>query len=154
MKELKIGDVTISFHNGWVPNLSHVRLERVVKALGNSGDLASAARDLNALGFFSRATSNSTDCRQLWVNEAWGVILKTSYFLGHAPPRAVPTATIVRRGKYEVIAQPIVDVSAKALKKFKKLEGDRGRWDGEKFGSDAHRGNIGMYDGKPVVFDW
>lgn len=96
------------------------------------------------------------------VNDDKGLVIKQIYIsdrgrkLDKVPTLVVPTFYISDiGGSTHLVIQPIVDTSEASFRivdeYIRSLSWDERQ---EQFGADAHCGNIGMYNGKPAVFDW
>lgn len=121
-------------------------------------NIAAAIRD-QRLTFKRMPTKSGT--ATVYISSSLGVVVKvggTSDMEGSRYiskiRKGVPTVVLFDRidGENELIRiQPIVDISAKAVKQ---AHAELSELSCVSVGDDCHSGNVGVYKGKSVVFDW
>lgn len=121
-------------------------------------------KSLNELGYRKSRNGVSDGA---FVNKATGFVIKFPNICDDfcAPTRAIPTVSVDLRDMDEFInlshgrycklmmVQPCADISPKAIRRAMRAVRNSENEDRE-FGSDTHDGNVGLYKGMPVVFDW
>jgi hypothetical protein len=116
---------------------------------------------------------SAAEGRQIFISKERGVIVKKAYLSGSfrekrelfkKPKGAIPTVMFPRHngviagvqpleGKiqdYVWMVQPIADVGYDAVEEAMIARAS----DENYFGTDAHNGNLGLWNGQPVTFDW
>jgi hypothetical protein len=123
-------------------------------------DLLEMFEELN----FFRATSSS----EAFLSCDKNYVVKFPYICNDSrglPPLGIPTyeaslpdkkAHFYHYNAHVFMVQPLADTSTAAIEKFKKLTKKNNERDlGEDTNYDCeHRRNVGIYKGKPVVYDW
>jgi hypothetical protein len=107
---------------------------------------------MEELGF----TRSDEGSHGAWLNKGQGYVFKTPYLCMRAtcsaiPRKAIPTAIIKDERFGTVYVQPLADTSSEAVDMAKKVVSRKAE---RTWGCDAYPSNIGMYNGKVVVFDW
>lgn len=108
------------------------------------------AAAMKVLGFTWRETQQAgVNCSGFFCDRRRELIVKRSFTIGAKPKRAVPTLRLFAPNVY---LQPLCDVSRDAVLKALRARGTNymsGGW-----GRDPNDGNVGLFRGKPVQFDW
>jgi hypothetical protein len=98
---------------------------------------------------------------KVYLNKDKGLVIKSIYIsyqgkmLDKVPALAVPTYYVSDFHEEHLVIQPIVDTSNEAVDFVNQYRRTLSWNDCElQFGPDSHDGNIGLYQGKPAVFDW
>lgn len=111
---------------------------------------------LAPLGYVAEKRNDCSNGRTIWINAERQLLVKLPYTCDHdrRPTRAVRTETVA----HGFVRQPLVDTSPDAVRAaLTELEAamcDNSRDYRVEFGSDARSTNLGLLDGRAVVFDW
>lgn len=111
---------------------------------------------LAPLGYVAEGRHDCSNGRTIWINAERQLLIKLPYTCDHdrRPTRAVRTETVAAG----FVRQPLVDTSPDAvqaaLTELAAAMRDDSRNYRVEFGPDARAANLGMLDGRAVVFDW
>lgn len=127
-----------------IPNLTKRHENALVKVLKENW--RNPGSKLKKLGYKPKKTGNFVSyAYTIYVHTKYKLVVKRPYLTGKKPKRAAPT----KRLPNEYVVQVLCDTSRNAVNTaMAKIE-----WNGE-YGWDVHEWNVGVYNGKPVVFDW
>lgn len=131
------------------------------------GDIA----ELVQFGFEKIVPTDGCSTPYIMVNKAEGIVVKRSYLLGNRPDFAIHTLEVKDfpltdskefklpfrpDGSFDsILIQPLADISNEAKDDAIDLLCDIQRRGKIKVKScDLAKRNVGMFQGKPVVFDW
>lgn len=141
----------MAMHRG-IPNLTPALLRKISSAVRAYGDSHTGAA-MKKLGFvWTNAKRSGTTCCGFFLNKKKKLLVKESYTSGSKPKWACPTIKLRGPNRYDnLYLQPFCDTSREAVKAAwdTALRHDFRGW-----GSDCHRGNVGLFRDKPVQFDW
>jgi len=122
-------------------------VNRIVKKLNSAKDLK---KEFKELGFkkIGKTPFKHMSSDMIFKNNMY--YIKKNYTCGRIPKNAVPTMNVRIKGdiyRVQPICEPISHTQYDFLSSIKEFNITN-------YGRDTHKGNLGIYKNKLVVFDW
>ena len=135
-----------------VPNLTDAMILKIRRATSRF-DNDELKKEMIKLGFMP-VREAKVGRSNFFINKKKNILVKEGFVTGPKPKCAVPSIYISRPntstgGTWAFIVQPLCDTSETAKERAWRELVNR-----YNYRTDFHSGNIGMYKGRAVMFDW